>query len=490
MKENIAKLVSVFITITLTMQLCACQKKPNEVVVSSNENGAFVANVGKSAIEEDTSDAVQSVEITDDFYSSDGSVHFMLNLATSAQMSTMPVVEVVPHYLSEEDAERVGGVLFNGAVGYEAQPLLALTYSKPEIQKCLTRWSPYASPEGIKSLFGEEDDFTVDVVKKKIENLTAQYEAAADNDLRQLCNWKFQKEAYYTYAGEEASAAESYLDNDMIIATFEVNGAVYDYTVATRNKNDYKLNDISAYFRTAGSPMSIDAAIYQSKFCRTGRPDEAEISAVKAQAEDMLSRMNLGQWNVDRCEVQVSLEELDEYTIHITAVPVLNNAPALSVPQLTNLKSEAAYASNYYMTMVEFIFSANGDLIFFHMDSPIDVKQVVNENVDVIDLESLVFKAKNHLVLSDASAYIPTYVMSNNEEMICNIDINCFHYGLLRIKVPNSDESYYYVPGIILSGCITAETRDGSKLYYTSESQSALVALNAVDGTIIELTNG
>ena len=80
--------------------------------------------------------------------------------------------------------------------------------------------------------------------------------------------------------------------------------------------------------------------------------------------------------------------------------------------------------------------------------------------------------------------------MSNNEEMICNIDINCFHYGLLRIKVPNSDESYYYVPGIILSGCITAETRDGSKLYYTSESQSALVALNAVDGTIIELTNG
>ena len=31
MKENIAKLVSAFIAITLIMQLCACQKKPNEV---------------------------------------------------------------------------------------------------------------------------------------------------------------------------------------------------------------------------------------------------------------------------------------------------------------------------------------------------------------------------------------------------------------------------------------------------------------------------
>ena len=39
MKEKIAKLVSAFITIILLMQLCACQKKPNEVVVSSKGNG-------------------------------------------------------------------------------------------------------------------------------------------------------------------------------------------------------------------------------------------------------------------------------------------------------------------------------------------------------------------------------------------------------------------------------------------------------------------
>ena len=72
MKENIAKLVSAFITNTLIMQLCACQKKPNEVVVSNNENGAFDANEVKSAIEEDTLDVVQTVEITDDFFPQTG----------------------------------------------------------------------------------------------------------------------------------------------------------------------------------------------------------------------------------------------------------------------------------------------------------------------------------------------------------------------------------------------------------------------------------
>lgn len=490
MKEHIAKLVSAVIPIILTIQLCACQNNPKEEVVISKGNGAFDTNVVKSAAEEHSPDAVQTVKITDDFYSSDGSVHFLLNLNSSVRASNIPVVEVTPHYLTEEDAKRVAKVLFNDAVGYEAQPLLSPTYSKSEIQKCISRWSPYTSSEGIKSLFGEEDEFTVDVVKRKIEDLTTQYETASDNDLRQACNWKFKKEAYYNYAEEDAPAAESYLDNEMIMATYEVNGVVYKYTVVTRNQADYKLNDISAHFHVAGSPMSIDSAIYQAQLCRTGEPGEAELAAVKAQAEDMLSRMNLGQWSIDQCEVQATLEDLDEYIIHITAVPVLNDVPALYVPQLTNLKSEEAYASNYYMTMVEFMFSANGDLIYFHMDSPIDIKQVVNENVAVMDFESLVSKAKDHLVLSDISAYIPGYAMSNNDGMVCNIDIDSFQYGLLRVKVPNTDESYYYVPGIVLSGYVTLETKDGSKLYYTSESPIALVALNAVDGTIVELTNG
>ena len=202
----------------------------------------------------------------------------------------------------------------------------------------------------------------------------------------------------------------------------------------------------------------------------------------------MLSRMNLGQWNVDRCEVQVSLEELDEYTIHITAVPVFNNAPALSVPQLTNLKSEAAYASNYYITMAEFIFSANGDLIFFHMDSPIDVKQVVNENVDVIDLESLVFKAKNHLVLSDASAYIPTYGVLT-EELDTSVDICKLNYGLLREKVPDTDDSYYYFPGIVLYGTVENTGSKSGQLYFKSEEPFPIIALNAVDGSVVAFSN-
>lgn len=490
MRKNVVKLASIFIVVSLTILLCACQKRPAKDVVISKGDGAFDTNVVTSDTEEHDPDAVQHVKISDDFYCTDGSVHFLLNLDSSTRACNMPVVEVVPHFLSEEDAKRVSEVLFNDVDGYEAQPLLAQTYSKPEIKKCITRWSPYTSSDGIKSLFGVEDEFTVEVVKSKIENLTAQYDTAADVDVRQPCNWKFQKEAYYNYAGNEAAAAEKYLDNDMIRATFEVNGAVYDYSVVTRNKADYKLNDISAYFHTEGSPMSIDAAIYQAQFCRTGKPGEAELVAVKAQAEDMLSRMNLGQWSIAQCNIETNLEGVDEYVIHVTAVPVLNSVPALPVPQLTNLKSDTVYASNYYMTMAEFRFSSNGDLIYFHMESPIDVKQVVNENVAIINFESLISKAKDHLVLSDVSAYVPTYVMSNKEKMVCNIDIDSFQYGLLRVKVPNTDESYYYVPGIVLSGLVTVETKDGSKLYYTSESPIALVALNAVDGTIIELTNG
>ena len=73
---------------------------------------------------------------------------------------------------------------------------------------------------------------------------------------------------------------------------------------------------------------------------------------------------------------------------------------------------------------------------------------------------------------------------------ICQID-----EGMLRVKVPNTDESYYYVPGIVLSGTIDYV---GSKTgnFYASSGNGLydqrivpLVAINAIDGSVIALSN-
>lgn len=93
----------------------------------------------------------------------------------------------------------------------------------------------------------------------------------------------------------------------------------------------------------------------------------------------MLEQMALGSWIVDECYVDTKYYgNAPEYTICVKAVPVLKGIPAMRRPQLTNLKSDEAYVSNYYLTDVEFEFSANGDLVSFWMYSPIDVSKVMN----------------------------------------------------------------------------------------------------------------
>lgn len=78
---------------------------------------------------------------------------------------------------------------------------------------------------------------------------------------------------------------------------------------------------------------------------------------------------------------------------------------AIRRPQLRSLQSESVYASNYYLTDAEFKFSANGNLVYFELNSPVKVTSLKNKNVATIDLKTLVEKAKQHLSLLDINEY-------------------------------------------------------------------------------------
>lgn len=280
------------------------------------------------------------------------------------------------------------------------------------------------------------------------------------------------------------------LDNDAIMAVCEVNGIRYRYEAVTRNMGDYKLNMISAYFDSSRSPMSIDENIYRATLTRSSAPTDDQIAAVTSKAMDMLRSMELGEWQIDQCNVRALGENIVEYAICIDAVPVINGIPAVHQPQLTGLTSSGAYSSNYYMTEASFEFSTNGDLLKFTMYSPIDVKQVINENVPTISVDDLLEKAKQHLSLSDSNHYgLQNVYGVLKEPLDTSVIIGNIRYGLLREKVPETDDSYYYLPGIVLYGVVENVGTETQYLYYQSDEPYPIVALNAVDGTVIAFTN-
>ena len=219
----------------------------------------------------------------------------------------------------------------------------------------------------------------------------------------------------------------------------------------------------------------------------------------------MLSQMGMGEWYIDECSVEVHSKEIwalkdDQYIINVKAVPVINGVPAIRRPQLSNMKNDNVYTSKYSLTDAQFQFSANGDLIAFDLVGAIDITETVNPNVATLSMDELMDRVKNHVTLSDAGAYsismdtIESLERDFGEEIVCKIDITQLEYGMSRVKVPNTDDSFYYVPAILLRGTISYCGVDTDTIYFSSDEMEdgpivPLVCMNAVDGSIILLDN-
>ena len=509
MTNSSKKVIGWVAVIVFAATLCACQKNPAQNVVTSKNDGSFDVNVVQSATEQEGAETTETTEMlayNDTFYSTDGTVEFSLDIHQEMTHKAMPVVEIEPYYLTEADAQRVAKVLFGEVDFYEAAPLSGKEYSKQEIQSCIDRWLPYTNVNAVSELFpnrsGETEylSLVVETIKKSIEDFTAQYENAPDEKTETLCDWTFKPDSYYRYAVEEIDKKDLSQDNQKLAVQVTVDGIPYYLAFTKRNMGDYKLNYIYSYPYSGFSPCDIDKVLLNAKLCRTEEPTAKQINAAKEKAQDLLDRMNLGTWTIDSYSIETKdCGNCSEFAIKVNAVPMIAGIPAVRCPQYVNLKSELAYASNYYLTDASFTFSANGTLLNFEMLSTIAVKEVINDCVAVLPMEELIERAATHLSLSDYQEYglsgdfLEQLQETAGEKYLCKIDISKLDYGMLRVKAPNTDESYYYVPGIVLSGSIDYCGAQTGAIYESSgktilkDRIVPLVTLNAVDGTIVEL---
>lgn len=311
------------------LMLTGCAPNPEKEVVTSKNDGSFNANVVQSATtptgnqgEQEVQNTI-SVQYTDRFTTTDGSVEFTLNINEEIPATGMPVVEVVPHTLTAEDVKRVATVLFGDAQFYEAEPMHEPNYSKAEIQERLNRWTQYTTVEAFEELLGKRDDGAeyyaeaVTVVKKFIEEYTLMYEIAPVENPHSLCKWTFKPDAYYYYSADEASAMDNSDNNENIEAKLTVNGISYRFSASRRDKDDFKINNIYALPESGISPYGIDTDIINARLCRTDKPTDDAMNDMKIQVQNMLDAMQLGEWLVDDCYVKTTeIGEATEYVMH------------------------------------------------------------------------------------------------------------------------------------------------------------------------------
>lgn len=491
--ERIGK-VSILVAIFLI--LTGCRTAPQKNAVISKNDNSFDVGAVMSVEETHSLEEMQEINYKSTFNSTDESIHFAMDITQEISSAALPLIRVAPHYLTESDAERAAYAIFPDTDFYEPALLLNPVLTKSEIREKINLWSQYTSKDSLRGLYGDSvgEDYlssTASLVKNFIERYTMKYETAPEGNIHALCPWKMRKSSEYMYTEEELAEVDIDNDNDEISAQCRVNGMPYYYTVSTRNKTDFKVNMISAILYGGESPRSIEDRILSAELCRTQEPSQEQINSVKEKAARILSNMEFGQWKIDECKVVKQIYgDQTEYCIYVNAVPVFNGTPAIRHRQLDSLRNPDGYAASQYITDANFSFSANGDLISFRLYTPLDVEEVVNEHVKTMDMNALLERAQEILTLTDAYAYsFGSYLQFIDEAVQCNITVSEMEYGLTRIKVPDQEDNYYYVPAIQLKGNVEYVGKESEKTYYVSENPEELVVINAIDGTIINSTN-
>ena len=493
------KRILALVLASAALLLTACQANPTQNAVTRKDHQAFL-NRAQQTGTTPAEGAAEQVSYHDQFTSTDGSITFNLNIDQELLHKTAPVVEVVPHFLSGEEVRQIAQAVLPDASFYEYIPG-EQRYSRAELQDQIALWSPYATEEGFRELEGsnysdrdkEYNQMVLTGIQRQLQKWSDAVETAPLKNPNPVCEWIFKPESYYFDDGSSEGTTT-------IRASVENGSLRYTFDALHRDEYDYRLNNLGFNIGRWGAD---DKELYYAKLLRTGKPTQQQIDAARDKAQTVLDRLNalgMDQWQIANVVVNtLGSGKYAEYTIRIEAVPVFNGVPALNGQLSSRTVDEGVYAPVYYRTGLYIDFSANGDLIFFAIESPLTVKQTLNDNVLTMTTDELLEKALNQLKLSDigngyglpSAKMISDYETYKKEKLTCTIDLTSIHYDLSlgRIKAPGDDDTYYYVPFFTLNGTVNYYGADSGNLFMSSADidgpDQPLICLNAIDGTVV-----
>lgn len=482
MKKTLCIILAATMCITA---MTGCAANPDRGSVTSKNDGVFEQNMTVAA----TAPLDEQIHYTDTFTSHDGTVEYTIDLDQELTSDPLPIVEVVPHFFTGEEVKKICNLLLGETEWREQVHEDDPQYSKEEIQKKLKWMTEIANVDAMQSLHREDMayegyDFAdeLDTLKRQMQYYTVQLETAPEEHPRTLCDWTYKDESLYV--------SPSY-GNQVIHATTYIEDTVYNVYSIHRDRGDYKLSGFS--LGIGSNRDYLDKEYIYSQLLRTEKPTQEQIDELAEKAQSLLDQMGVGQWKVSHTEVR---EEADgggtEYRVYVYAVPVLNGTAAIYKQPVEDLMSEDANASNYHTTNALFSFSANGDLLYFDMQSPVDITTLVNEGAAILSMEELMEKAKDHLSLTGLEETRDYWLLSMYYEtpVTCKVAVDKVEFGLVRVKVADKDFTYYYTPAIAVYGKTQYYDQGTDNLvnnvFVSDPNESfCLFWINAIDGSII-----
>ena len=458
--KKIEKRQKVWIMVGILFLLSGCQVTPKEDIAVNKNDVGLESKILQSESTVDNDSLKRNSHWEDKWITDVDDISIAVDADVETLGEKYSVVRVLPHDITSDEVKEWADVLFEGNKAYEPETVM----TKNEIEESILKFKQKLNnKDELISEYGseEEADRTISYYEKLIENLEQLYPTAPEQHEQKECDWNFKPYEYYNdgMLGTEDSVLS---DNYELNAEAEVNGRKANISATNRNASDYILHYLWFYYD--------DIPADSEK--KTMTKEEA-----KEVCNGILSKIgNQDQWYLYDISSQ---EDEDTQIMTLYYTPVYNGVPTVLVKDLYNIKSDDVYAANYFYQSLE-ISMYNGELNYIYLTSPSDVTEIMNENVQLMDLNTMMNKAKNYMQLKISKASFDED-FSENEKI--SVEVNNIQLAMFRIKEKNKD-SYLMVPAWIFYGNVL-----DSKNQVIRENEQLLV-MNAIDGSSINILLG
>lgn len=463
----------------------------------ATETAVYETGTSNSDVLQTDSTNVTNQTETDSAYNGnfsnlDGRVEFAWNIPTQELNTSIPILEAVPHYFTEDDIRSIAHALFGDIEYYDLGPASSRKLSKSEIESRISILEPYLDAEKRKDVvrpyYGEVD------IQKMLDEYRNSYANAPDSYSYQPCDWTFKSERYYDDTGISSLNSGNASQLKVMTST-----EVSDYYISAivENSASYKRNCISVQLGDGSNPLVRE--IQTAEICDTTKPSREQITAIAEKAQNMLNQMETGDFRViDSTVTHLSFGNSPRYAILVQATQDLAGCPVIigqaKISSGVDDLNTNSTGINYPMTNIRFIFNTSGELISFSMDGIVDVIRVNKECTASVPFDDLCSAAELHLSelgfsefdeITGNTAWMLALENDLPEDGLCfNVNIDNVQFGLARRSSENETDRYQYVPATLFGGtisCINQQTGNILKEY-----SNPLVLTSIVDGKILE----
>ncbi len=484
------KLISAILCVMLVTSLFSgCQAAPDTAVVAGKNDGVFESALNSSAEPVEGANT-EAFSYTDKFTSTDGKIEFNIDVSDIKYSGNpMPVIQVTPEEITPELAKRVAETLYGEDTTFYEYSEVG---TKSEIENEIVRWTLFSSYDYIydeykdSPLSPEEIEEAIQIEmeanKRILEEYKELYETASETEEQEECLWTFFPSSHYEPFSDENKTKK-------IRALLEINGVSINYNVSNRMEDDYRIQMIMSFIHSPDyTTDTMREAFANSGWFVQEKPDAETVENIRIQAEEMIEKMDIGEWVITGCEASYS-GYYGGYVIYVGVAPVYDGVMVTPQTQLSNLKSEEEYASNYYYETLGFTMAADGTVIDFSYMGPLEVVEVINASTAVMPFDELMERVKTQMSMDDIGMYqmfnpgdVPESQVTDRVE----VDITSMEFGLSRTKIRDNPDDFYLVPSVTLRGDYTLYNSSGDMIETGMEGvEQTLLVLNLVDGSVI-----